>query len=116
MASSVPKKRKVTEEARVFQNKWTEDYFFIETQQKAICLICQESVAVMKAYNLKRHYDSKHSSKFDIIKGQFRVDKIETLKKNIQSQQLNLLTTVVHARNIVTWLPRSKIRYAKSHT
>uniref|UniRef100_A0A8D8SLA8 General transcription factor II-I repeat domain-containing protein 2 n=1 Tax=Cacopsylla melanoneura TaxID=428564 RepID=A0A8D8SLA8_9HEMI len=90
MASSVPKKRKVTEEARVFQNKWTEDYFFIETQQKAICLICQESVAVMKAYNLKRHYDSKHSSKFDIIKGQFRVDKIETLKKNIQSQQLNL--------------------------
>ena len=35
----------------------------------------------MKEYNVKRHYTTRHSSQFDEILGQARVDKIEHLKK-----------------------------------
>ena len=41
----------------------------------------------MKEYNIKRHYTTKHSSQFDKIVGQARVDKIEHLKKSIKKQQ-----------------------------
>ena len=30
-----------------------------------MCVICCESVAEMKRYNVKRHYDSKHKKVFD---------------------------------------------------
>ena len=30
-----------------------------------MCLICRESVADLKRYNVKRHYDSKHKKCFD---------------------------------------------------
>lgn len=35
-------------------------YFFTYFNNKAICLICHDSVAVLKEYNIKRHFDSKH--------------------------------------------------------
>ena len=35
----------------------------------------------MKEYNIKRHYCTKHASKFDDIVGQLRFDKIEQFKK-----------------------------------
>ena len=38
-------------------------------------------------YNVKRHYTTKHSSQFDEIVGEARVDKIEHLKKSIEKQQ-----------------------------
>ena len=36
-----------------------------EHDQKAMCLICRESVADLKRYNVKRHYDLKHKKCFD---------------------------------------------------
>lgn len=37
------------------------DYFFVQCKDKAICLMCQDSVAVFKEYNLTTiHYDSQH--------------------------------------------------------
>uniref|UniRef100_A0A0L8G1F9 Uncharacterized protein n=1 Tax=Octopus bimaculoides TaxID=37653 RepID=A0A0L8G1F9_OCTBM len=43
------KKRKVDDECRIFNKEWGEKYFFVETNdQKASCLICNESVVVMK--------------------------------------------------------------------
>ena len=51
--------------------------------QGVVCLVCQVTIAVMKEYNVKRHYTTKHSSQFDKIVGQARVDKIEHLKKII---------------------------------
>lgn len=39
-----------------------------------MCLICHETIAVIKKYNLKRHYETKHAAKFDEIDGQMRVD------------------------------------------
>ena len=45
----------------------------------------------MKEYNLKRHYCTKHASKFDGINGQLRFDKIEQFKKSLSMQK------VIHA-------------------
>ena len=42
-----------------------------------VCFVCQNTIAVMKKYNVKRHYTTKHSSQFDEILGQARVGKTE---------------------------------------
>ena len=34
-------KRKRNEPARMFQDSWTYDYFFIEWKEKLLCLICR---------------------------------------------------------------------------
>ncbi|GBP08788.1 General transcription factor II-I repeat domain-containing protein 2 [Eumeta japonica] len=47
------KKRKVDAEGRQFQQKWTEEFFFI--LHNGICLLCKESIQVMKEFNIKSH-------------------------------------------------------------
>lgn len=86
----VSKKRKISDESRVFQEKWSNSYFCIRVKEKAICLICQESIAVMKKYNLKRHYSTKHAAKYDMIQGQLQIDKLALLMKNIQGQSSSI--------------------------
>ena len=55
------KKRKVDSECLVFNKKWGEKYFFVEADNHtANCLICGESIAVLKEHNLRRHYETKH--------------------------------------------------------
>jgi hypothetical protein len=66
------RKRKVAEEMRICQEKWAPEYFFMEFKQKALCLICKDKVTVMKNYNLKRHYDTKHASKYNDLEGHFQ--------------------------------------------
>lgn len=81
------RKRKIEEEKRVFNELWTELYFFIEFKGKPLCLICQKSISAVKEYNLKRHYDTEHKAKFDCLEGEIRKRKISTLKSSLQSQQ-----------------------------
>ncbi len=64
MSYSKPK-RKVDDEHRQFQERWTLQYFFVEFNGNATCLICKEKVAVLKEYNLKRHYSTKHGDQYD---------------------------------------------------
>ena len=52
-----------------------------------MCLVCSEDVAVNKEYNLKRHYHTKHSDKFDTYTGQLRNDKVTELRKGLTNQQ-----------------------------
>jgi hypothetical protein len=49
------KKGKVDAECRSFQEKWTNDYFFVEVKGKPVCLVCDDALAVMKKANLERH-------------------------------------------------------------
>ena len=70
MASAKPKanvkagkkRRKLAEEKRAFDEAWTERYFVIEHKNSALCVICHETIAVQKEYNVKRHYTTKRSS------------------------------------------------------
>ena len=55
------KKCKIEDECCVFNEKWTVKYYFMKVGNKAICLLCGESMAVFK-YNLKRHNQTKHTN------------------------------------------------------
>lgn len=83
----VQKKRKISDESRIFQDKWTLNYFFVEFRSKPVCLICRESVSVLKEYNVKRHYDTKHADKFHQYQGLIRHEKVSDLKKQLSGQQ-----------------------------
>ncbi len=72
-----------------FNKEWTNKYCFVEINDKPICLICSESVSAMKKYNLERHYYTKHKT-FDKLKGQLRLDKINSLMKGLSKQQTSL--------------------------
>ena len=76
------KKRKVDSEMRTFKGCWTEQYFFICHNGQPLCLICQEMIAVNKEFNIKRHYESKHS-KYSEYTCLIRIDKIEQPLKNV---------------------------------
>uniref|UniRef100_A0A8K9WVF7 SPIN-DOC-like zinc-finger domain-containing protein n=1 Tax=Oncorhynchus mykiss TaxID=8022 RepID=A0A8K9WVF7_ONCMY len=56
-------KRKVDTENRGFQTRWESEYMFTKVAGKPVCLLCGESVAVLKEYNLRRHYETKHADK-----------------------------------------------------
>ena len=85
---------------RGFQEKWTLQYFFVEFKNKPLCLICNESVSVMKEYNVKRH-QSKHSAKYDTLEGSYRSDKVNHLKENVKTQQSIFSKTNKQAENSV---------------
>ena len=50
------------------------------------CLICKKIVSVLKEYNLKRHYESKHSKSFDQYTEQTRDAILTELKKGLKCQ------------------------------
>ncbi|XP_016407553.1 general transcription factor II-I repeat domain-containing protein 2-like [Sinocyclocheilus rhinocerous] len=78
--------RKIESECRRFQTRWGNEYFFTEVSGKCVCLICQESVGVMKEYNVKRHYETKHQS-FKYYTGAERNQKVKQLAAALLAQQ-----------------------------
>jgi uncharacterized RmlC-like cupin family protein len=81
------KKWKVCDEGRVFKEDWTSEHYFIESDGKPVCLICQKMVFVMKEYNIKCHYESKHKGKIYCLTGELRKRKISNLKAFLIGQQ-----------------------------
>jgi hypothetical protein len=45
-------------------------------------MICLDTVAVLKEYNIRRHNSTKHDSEFKSFTGQLRIDKYALLEKN----------------------------------
>lgn len=62
MALSKPSTSKSNNERyRTFNVEWEMQYFFTESKaKKPICLICSSTVAVVKKYNLERHFKQNH--------------------------------------------------------
>jgi hypothetical protein len=88
-ADMVSLKRKLEDENRKFQEKWEEMYFFVETNARIQCLICQQTIAVAKEFNLSRHYNTHHGNKFKNFIGKVRTEKIVQFKSSFE-QQTNL--------------------------
>jgi len=59
---SVDKKRNIEDECHVYNAEWTVKYYFTKVGNKAVCLLCRESVAVFKECNLKRHNQTKRAN------------------------------------------------------
>ncbi|XP_047140945.1 general transcription factor II-I repeat domain-containing protein 2A-like [Hydra vulgaris] len=100
MASASANKRRRAETesgrgGRIFNPSWTNEYFVMEQNNSIMCLICFEKIAVCKMYNVNRHYTTKHAATYDKFKGQFRVDKVELLKKNFIGQQSIMKSKVI---------------------
>jgi len=87
--ASTSTKRKSSDSCRLFNEKWTNLYFFVPINTKPVCLICHEAVAVSvsKEYNIKRHYETKHASNLDHLQGQLCVDKVNCLQSDLKCQQ-----------------------------
>ena len=85
---SANRKRKIYDKGRVFNSEWCPKYLVVPHNQGVVCLVCQNTIEVMKEYNAKRHHTTtKHCSQFDEILGQSPVDKIEHLSTSIKKQQ-----------------------------
>ena len=87
------KKRKIDSECRTFKEQWMHQYFVIESSNKALCLVCNETIAVVKEYNIKRHYETKHIQYYSKYTGSLRKEKFEALKRDLKSQQSFLMKT-----------------------
>lgn len=84
--ATLTKKRKVDSEGRRFKDKWKMEYFFTEIRNNCVCLICQETVAVFKEFNIKRHYQTKHAN-YDKLAGNQRREKLKQLEAVLMAQQ-----------------------------
>ena len=85
--SSVSKKRKLPDEKRVFQVKWEDLYFVTEVSDKIQCLVCQQTIAVPKEYNVRRHYGTMHREQYNAYAGKIREDKVMQLKSALCKQR-----------------------------
>lgn len=88
------KKRKVDAENRIFKDEWTEKYVFIlpTGSSKPVCLICSETVAVIKSGNVKRHYETKHVQfeKTYPLQSEMRARKLTELKAQYERSTMVL--------------------------
>ena len=100
---STAKKQKIDCEGRVFNSEWCTKYFVIPHNQGVICLVLQNSIAVIKEYNINCCYMTKHSFHFNKIVGQTQINKIEQMKKFFKKQQ-NIFTTYKNNSELVTKL------------
>lgn len=87
MSKCEAKKRKIDTEQRQFNDEWTRLYFMDMFNGKSVCLICRESLSVMKEYNCRRHYETKHAAAYNQLQGELRKQKIDHLKKNLSAEQ-----------------------------
>ena len=107
---SGPKKRKVDSECRVFNKEWTTKYFFTEVRSKAVCLICHETVAILKEYNISHHFSIKHANYANNQSTQERTAATQRLAASLQDQQNNFIqqtTLATYAEVMVESSPKS---------
>ena len=102
------KRRKIDDENRQFNPKWTDDFMFIlpsHAKAKPLCLICQTSpVSVCKVDNVRRHFNQKHAEKFNATYppgSTARRSEIEKLKRAYDSST-TIITTAATAQEKAT--------------
>ena len=64
--------------------------------EKAVCLICLQQIAVLKEYNLRHHNASLHANKYEKFQGLQRKEKLEELLQCLKNQQ----SVFTHSRDI----------------
>lgn len=82
---SGPKKRKVDSECLIRSGQ--QNIFFTEVLLTAVCLICQETVAFFKEYNISHHFATKHADYASKQSMQERVATAQRMMANLQTQQ-----------------------------
>ena len=70
-----------------FQERREAEYMFTDVKGKPVCLVCGADVAVMKEYILRRHYETKHQTKYKHLDMKQKLQKEEKLKRRLVSNQ-----------------------------
>jgi hypothetical protein len=73
-------KRKIADERRVFQDKWTYTYLHVLFHETIVCRVRNETIPATKECNIKQHYLSEHSI-YDKFTGEFLEEKVCEVKK-----------------------------------
>ncbi len=77
--------RKVDIEHRAFNPACKEKYFFTERFGQAQCLICLNTVPVLKEFTMRRHWEAEHrASNFASMSSEERKYAIDRLSGNLQ--------------------------------
>ncbi|XP_064119030.1 general transcription factor II-I repeat domain-containing protein 2B-like [Macrobrachium nipponense] len=69
--------KKIKLDVRSFQSSWTNDFGFIQQNDRAVCALCCENV-VCRTSSVKRHFETKHEKTF-----KDSADKAEAIKKAV---------------------------------
>ena len=85
---SLSGKRKVDCEKRLFINEWCNKYFAIQHNKNVICPIFQNTITVMKEYNIEHYYCTKCAAKFANIEGQLQFDEMKQFKKSLNMHEI----------------------------
>jgi len=96
-------KRKVDLEWRAFKVQWGINYFVVKMNDKVICLLCNDTIAIWKGYNIRRHYQTKHETEYSKLTQDQRIKKLEILKQNDLTQR-NLFSKIKNKNEAVTKL------------
>ncbi len=56
-------------------------------REKTICLLCCEAVSIVKEYNIRRHFDTRHGAKYAKFSPQEKKLIVQELKGKLQPQQ-----------------------------
>jgi len=80
------KRRKIDNENRVYQDRWEKDYLITQNNGKLQCLVCLQTIAVFKEYNVKRHYQQLHEAKYKTYTGESRKALVDDLRKKTKRQ------------------------------
>jgi hypothetical protein len=98
------------------------EFFFVESNKRALCLICKSLINVFKICNLKRHYENhhkEHSTEYP-LNTQSRRDQLILLKSMLFEQQsvmknfLGQSDILAEASFIVSWnIARAKRPYVE---
>ena len=71
--ATMPAKRKLEQEGKVFNQDWKLNYFTKpHKNNQAICIICNTVITVLKEYNVRRHYTTRHADIHDKYTGKAR--------------------------------------------
>jgi len=79
------------------------EVLFVEWKGKALCLICRETVAVLKDFNINRHYETKHNAYGQNISENNQMKKITALHESLQKQQMMISQTCLS--QLRSWQP-----------
>jgi hypothetical protein len=80
-------KTKFLEVNRVFNIKWEEEHLFIENNGEPLCLVCQQTISVMKEYNVRQHYETLHGTQHARYVVKSRSDIVMSLKNKHQKRK-----------------------------
>lgn len=77
------RKRKIDADGRLFQERWEGEYMFMLQGEKPVCLLCHEVLLVVKEYNIRWHFDTKHGAKYAKVSLQEKQQKVKELKNKL---------------------------------